>query len=393
MIGPSTTDEAALHFDLDDLLKVAKRKNNNKRSYLYVDPLQGKHIPVSPSTSLSLFKMLGNKLSERYAGEKLLVIGFAETATAVGAAIACSANNVAYFMTTTREDYNGSEYIYFSEVHSHAANQKLIVDGLENCIKNVDRIVFAEDEVTTGNTIMNLINALKRRFPAYELKFGIVSILNSMTSETRSRFEDFGIFCDRAADIPFQYKSEQVDDYSYAPDDSPYSLNDDYAVSIIHIDNCWNERKISSVNSIKDKISAFIKTASSLLPKNLEGKNVLVLGTEEFMFPGMLLGYELESAFNGISVRFHASTRSPIEVSDDVNYPVHKRFSISSFYEQDRQNYIYDLKNYDAVFIVTDADNIAKNGAASLVSALKNCGSENITIIQWSDQNHAQQLF
>ena len=32
-----------------DTLRIAKRYNNPKRSYLLVNPLQAKHIPVSPA--------------------------------------------------------------------------------------------------------------------------------------------------------------------------------------------------------------------------------------------------------------------------------------------------------------------------------------------------------
>ena len=42
-------------FKIDDLVKIAKRENNTKRSYLYVNPVQGKHVPVSPSLPLLLF--------------------------------------------------------------------------------------------------------------------------------------------------------------------------------------------------------------------------------------------------------------------------------------------------------------------------------------------------
>ncbi len=31
-----------------ELVRIAKRENNRKRNYLVVNPLQGKHIPVSP---------------------------------------------------------------------------------------------------------------------------------------------------------------------------------------------------------------------------------------------------------------------------------------------------------------------------------------------------------
>ena len=43
----------------NDLLKLAKRHHNTKRTYLLVDPLQGKHIPVSPTESLKMLGTLG----------------------------------------------------------------------------------------------------------------------------------------------------------------------------------------------------------------------------------------------------------------------------------------------------------------------------------------------
>ena len=86
-------------FEIDDLIRIAKRENNTKRSYLYVNPIQGKHIPVSPSLSIKLFSALAEKIEKRYQGERLLVIGFAETATAIGSTIAYKAENVKFYMT------------------------------------------------------------------------------------------------------------------------------------------------------------------------------------------------------------------------------------------------------------------------------------------------------
>ena len=81
-------------YTIDELVTVAKRENNLKRPYLYVNPIQGKHIPVTPHKVLNLFKYMGDILQEKYPYEQILVIGFAETATAVGAGISRFANNV-----------------------------------------------------------------------------------------------------------------------------------------------------------------------------------------------------------------------------------------------------------------------------------------------------------
>ena len=107
-------------FDGNDLIQVAKRENNPKRHYLYVNPLQGKHLPVSPSRSLALFASLAEEAAQRFAGERLLVVGFAETATAIGAALAYGAGNVDFYCSTTREALPGADYLFFSESHSHA---------------------------------------------------------------------------------------------------------------------------------------------------------------------------------------------------------------------------------------------------------------------------------
>ena len=45
-----------------DLLRVARRVNNTKRSYLLVNPLQAKHIPVPPSRALEMMGALGDRL-------------------------------------------------------------------------------------------------------------------------------------------------------------------------------------------------------------------------------------------------------------------------------------------------------------------------------------------
>ena len=42
-------------FDVEDVVKICKRRNNNKREYLFVNQYQGKHIPCSPSKIIEFF--------------------------------------------------------------------------------------------------------------------------------------------------------------------------------------------------------------------------------------------------------------------------------------------------------------------------------------------------
>ena len=81
-------------------ISLAKRLNNNKRGYLIINANQGKHRPALIEDVKNEYETLA-KLSEGIL-KNALVIGFAETAIAIGATLAGSAG--AYFMQTTREN-------------------------------------------------------------------------------------------------------------------------------------------------------------------------------------------------------------------------------------------------------------------------------------------------
>lgn len=366
----------------DDLIRVARRENNQKRSFLYVDPYQGKHIPVSPTEALSLFGALAGKVAETYPDETLLIIGFAETATAIGNAIAYYLNDAAAFLTTTRENVEGASYLYFSESHSHATEQRLVLNGLEEQIARVDRIVFAEDEVTTGKTIAKAIRVLREQFPDRELHFGIASLLNSMSEENLRSFAEQGIACTYIARIPFGYRIDETEEYVYTPHLIEPFRPEHICIDRTEFHSDWEQRRATDAEFLNDTCDRFVQ---EMLPLGQGHKHILVLGTQEFMFPGLILGAALED--QGHTVRFHATTRSPIDVSEHPRYPLHHRFPLCSFYEEDRRTFIYDLQRYDEVLLVTDAPVISQAGLDSLSGALESCGNTHITLIHWKRGN------
>ena len=89
----------------EKLAAIAARDNNTKRKYLVVNRLQGKHIPVKPSDFFGMTDALADIVCEAYKDEKLLLIGFAETATAIGMAVASKLDTL--YMQTTRENIEG----------------------------------------------------------------------------------------------------------------------------------------------------------------------------------------------------------------------------------------------------------------------------------------------
>ena len=201
-----------------DLVRIGKRENNKKRNYLVVNRLQGKHILVSPSEALSMFDALAEIIEKEYSGEKLLLIGFAETATAIGAEAAIKLG--AHYIQTTREIVQGVNYLFFSESHSHATEQKLVREDIDKIVGGVDRIIFIEDEVTTGNTILNIVNIMEGRYTegkndfSCKLKFSVASILNGMSVDNMSLYEERGIKVHYLVKIDNSKFSEIADSYN-----------------------------------------------------------------------------------------------------------------------------------------------------------------------------------
>lgn len=378
-------------FEKDDLIRIAKRENNSRRSYLYVNPLQGKHMPVSPSLSLRLFATLAKKLEDAYPEEKILVIGFAETATAIGATLACRAKNVLCYMNTTREEIAGADYLFFTESHSHAREQRLVINGLEKVLDQVGRIVFAEDEVTTGNTIEKIIRLMQEKYREKALKFGILSILNSMSEERLTEMESYGFSCGYLYHIPPQYRISEIEKYLEQESDGKAGPTEQEpakeAVCIRRIRkaNYWNSRLVTPVTEAEEKAERFAAAVLAALPNLEKAESLLILGTEEFMFPGLLVGQKAEALWPDKKIRFHATTRSPIEVFLEEDYPLHRRAELESLYEEGRKTFIYNLEQYDQVLIITDAEQIWEEGLNSLTKALRQYGNEKMTLIQWGE--------
>ena len=194
-----------------DTLRLAKRYNNTKRSYLLVNPLQAKHIPVSPTESLNMMNALGKKLSEKYPKTKL-IIGFAETATAIGAAVAeCFSPNCVYVHTTRESVPRVIDWVYSAEEHSHATEQKLIGDYLGGWISATDSVIFVDDEITTGKTLINLIDQLRAKYPQLNKKQVIAaSILNRVSAVNELRLSEANIACEWLVKVPEEDYSAEV---------------------------------------------------------------------------------------------------------------------------------------------------------------------------------------
>ena len=368
-----------------DLVRIARRENNTKRSYLVVNRLQGKHIPVKPSDAFEMFKELADTLRGAYVGERLLLVGFAETATAIGAAVAVELGTK--YIQTTREVIPGVDYIFFSEEHSHATEQKLVKDDMDACMGEIDRIVFVEDEVTTGKTILNIIAMLEKLYPG-AVQYSVASLLNGMDEAALKLYAERGIrlhYLVKTNHDAYSAVAEQfAGDGTYVACDTGTFLEADakrlpLSVTELTMGGAMNARRLVDALEYKEACDTLWGQIEGTLPKELNGR-VLVLGTEEFMYPALYVARKIEQ--KGVEVRNHATTRSPIAVSTEAEYPLHVRYELRSLYDKDRVTFVYDIDAYDTVLVVTDARNEQQEGLNSLINALKK-KNDKIFCIRW----------
>lgn len=372
---------------ITEAFKIAKRENNNKRGFLLVNPCLGKHVPVDPKDVFATFE----RCAFETVTEPDLVIGFAETATALGNHLA-EAYTAKYIQTTREKLPDTKEYIYFAEEHSHATAQYISKDEFEKYIDSVHHIMFVDDEITTGNTIRNAINAIEKIY-GKRFTYSVMSILNSMTNEQRQNFPasihySLRLDCSEFANIANQYQSDD-NQYIVCTDNTMPEKTEDFQYNTTTLDiGLKSPRKLVNINNAayEYQYKQFADVMQEKFGHKMNG-TVLVLGTEEFMYPGLKFARQVRRMPYSV-VRFHATTRSPIMVCKDTNYPLHTRYELNSFYEEGRRTFIYDLAQYDHVFVITE-DKYAANfdsGMASLLNALKMAGNKDIEIVRVKTQ-------
>lgn len=389
-----------------ELVRIAKRENNTRRKYLVVNRLQGKHIPVSPKEALQMFRSLAELIKEAYPSERLLMVGFAETATAIGAAVAIECQ--AAYMQTTREVIDGVDYLYFSESHSHATEQKLVKTDLDKIIGKTDRIVFIEDEVTTGNTILNIVRLIQKTY-AQPVSFAVASILNGMNEEALENYKNLKIPVhylvktahDTYTEIAEQYQADgtchictklqekEVEQQKEVQQqiEMQQTKEAQQPIEVQEISGWINARRLHTADTYKQACEQLWqeiqqKFGYTKYTKETEtGRRILVLGTEEFMYPALYVGAKLEEA--GYTVRMHATTRSPIAVSKEEKYPLHTRYELASLYDKNRTTFVYDLAEYEEVLVLTDAQKQETEGWESLQRALTLNHNRQIRGIRW----------
>ena len=367
-----------------DLLRIAKRHHNSKRTYLLVNPLQAKHMAVYPSAALDMMRCLGRKLAELPHRPKLL-IAFAETATAIGGVAASTLGVDCIYLTTTREELPEEEQLVFFEEHSHAAEQKLFDSGLDKWLEKTSSIILLDDEFSTGKTLMNMLQQLKMKHPAVAQKQIIAaSILNRLPKERMEQWEKEGISFVYLLHLPLQSYEEALVKFDIREPETLPSSPWEHRIPVVAVDSpIPDARRGVNISQYQSSIASLIDRIIAELREEISvAKKILVLGTEEFMLPGILLGAQIEQSFPEAEVYSHATTRSPIGISQGKDYPIKEGYAVPSFYDGNRTTYLYNPAHYDLVLVVTDAPSPSRAAVHALAEVLSVHGRAKIYLLE-----------
>ena len=335
---------------MDDPLYALAERENPLRRFLFVSRVLGKHLPIAPGVgrlsgvALALLasddpragdalealdavarssvtgtvpdaevhraveEMLqecAERPPERLGRGLVAVLGFAETATALGHAVA-EALDADWVGHTTRRALEGVEpALDFTEDHSHAPDQWLYAlppgDG---------PLVLVDDELSTGRTACNLIAALQRAQPRE--RYVVLALIDRLGPEEHAEVAR------RAAEIGTTIeilslrscRDAVLPDPEAPPVGAPPLPDDGAAADEVVVVAGGNTGRLGLDRGSR---AALRRHAERTAERH--GPADAVLGSGEFMWFAMLVADELKAPF-------WSTTRSPIRIGDAPGYPI-----------------------------------------------------------------------
>lgn len=315
--------------NLDPVLGYGSRINN-KRSFLFISKILGKHIPVSPKKLNTTHSKLAKLINPEIKEDNVLLIGLAETATGLGWGLfeqIISKSKI--YIHTTRVMLEQKHLIDFEEEHSHATEQYLYAPKSSKFnLNKINHIVIVDDEITTGNTIKNLIGQLNEVFN--KPKISVVTLLNWSNYK-----KDYKIHA-------LHQGSFSVKEKSSLAVENTLSNNTDFKKPIL--------KKLSNGYG---RVGSFsfpaISQENIKILKKFRDSKILLLGTGEFMFYAQVASrYFHESN----TLKIQSTTRSPVSIGGNIK----SKISFKDNYYPEINNYLYNVidKKYDVIIIFSE---------------------------------------
>ena len=420
--------ENPYQFDRTALFDVAARINK-KRPFLFVSKVLGKHLAVKPQIPLLTGALLAIRFAEvaqqqkhpsteravqalkTQTGfdvldeiwerpvtlpEKHLVIGFAETATALGHAFFRACDDQASYIHTTREQLCGMEpIIRFEEEHSHATSHRMYTED-ENLLIAHKRIILVDDEISTGKTNLNIIEQLKAAYPHLE-HFTVVSILDWRNESQKKAYDEqasrLGVTIDAVSlmsgDMAVKGAVEEQEmQVERRPVTSGIEKLEVSMPSVLSYHSFSENGTICtdpyymgtgrfSITQEKERsVQLEVKAVSSVLKEKRKGGRMLVIGTGECMYIPMQIASGL-----GKDVYFQSTTRSPIYAHEQTL--IYNKFQFESPENAGVPNYLYNIPkgHYQEIVIVLERL-ASEKGLEELLATLSTVGAEKVTVVK-----------
>lgn len=321
-------------YTLNDLTSFATRRNPN-RAFLFASKLTGKHIPATPSRMLKAYNDLAMHLQLKK-NQQMLVIGMAETAIGLAHGVyeaLLRQGHQGTFLHSTRYAIDAPKLLGFEESHCHASEHLLFAPLNTEGLNSAQTLVLIDDEISTGNTLLNLLAEYCERYPA--VTDVVIGSLTSFISEERKQEIQA-----KFPSLSIQLKSLFEGDFSFVP-------NPEWEKPVMPslTGNGQLKDELLVHNYGRRGLDSLMELDVSHMPV-LQGR-VLVLGTGEFLYPPLLLASQIEAS--GATCFFQSTTRSPVAVGDAIKHA----YAFKDNYEDDIENYVYNVgdKQYDHVLV------------------------------------------
>ena len=398
-----------------DLLGIGLR-HNPRRSHLLVSTVLGKHVPTDPDLVLGAGRLLGALVAAGLdlraapgateagllraalsgvpgaaadllaavappatrSAEGVVVLGYAETATGLGHAVA-DALPGSYYLHSTRRAVPGRPAVAgFAEEHSHATGHLLLPED-PGALAGGGPLVLVDDELSTGRTVGNTLRALHAL--AGPRRYVVATLADLRGPADRAALGELAAELGCPIDV-VAVASGQVRLPTEPPPPAEPTLMaaDGPAARPFVLADCWpcglrDGARHGWRRSDSETLDRQLPRLAGLLAAAVRAPRVLVLGTEELMYVPLRIAAAL-GALTDAEVRYSTTTRSPARTVDDPGYPLRTALEFDSA-EDGGPRFAYNLaagtdsgRRFETIIVVTDEDP-ARLG--SLLTAVGRC--------------------
>ncbi|MFT4127527.1 MAG: phosphoribosyltransferase family protein [Gordonia sp. (in: high G+C Gram-positive bacteria)] len=319
-------------------LVILGLRRNRRRAHLLVSTVLGKHIPTRPAAVRAGADALGDAVIAALGAQAAAdgtVLGFAETATGLGHAVAERISAAVSLHSTRRHPPGAQVYGTFEEGHSHATTH-LLQPSSAGLLRSSPAapLILVDDEISTGSTALRTIAALHAIAP--RTHYVIAALVDVRSADHRAATAqaaaELGVRIDHVALAQGSITlPDGLVDAVWERTPDPLNPVAGHRGSVSEVRPDWPAGLPESGRHgmLRTESAAFHRAtaaaAAQVLGRLDPGRETVVVGHEELMYLPLCLAEELARA--GVPTRYQTTTRSPAFVADLDGYPLRRGFT------------------------------------------------------------------